>query len=448
MRVRMRVTLFKRQLREWLFFDSPISKACIGIAGLVIGSVQLALGRRQSGVETLSRTHRADVLPIADRLIERLFRLALAGGTGRFATEIRTALREYPDQVVETPQTARFFESPRRLLNGCIIVLKSPSDNERGVIYLYYSYVYALFMRFFDAPAIAERYHLVVEPSWSGFCEQNILALSALRKPIFVGSIEPRDTAFLRAVGGNFVPVAIGGNTWVDPTVFTKLPDVRKEYDIVVISGWAPYKRHWAFFRALREMKRTGRHPRVALVGYAIEATRAAIVDEARYFGVDTLIEIHERLTPVQVNLVLNRSKVNLLWSRREGVNRGIIEGMAADVPCVVRQGFNYGHHYPYINDQTGCFATEAELPRVLARMIDEHASFAPRAWMLSRMTPDASTAVLHTAVKAVATERGETWTRDVAVKVSTLDGLAYWHPEDRQRFDADYQFLESTIRV
>ena len=30
---------------------------------------------------------------------------------------------------------------------------------------------------------------------------------------------------------------------------------------------------------------------------------------------------------------------------------------MFAGVPCIVRQGFNYGYRYPYINGQTGCFA-------------------------------------------------------------------------------------------
>jgi hypothetical protein len=120
---------------------------------------------------------------------------------------------------------------------------------------------------------------------------------------------------------------------------------------------------------------------------------------------------------------------------------------MAANVPCVLRAGFNYGHRYPYLNEETGCYADESDLPRVLQRMIRDHASFSPRRYFLRHLTPQASTATLNREIRDAATARGERWTSDLAVRVSTLDGLAYWDPGDRRRFEQDYLFLQSTIR-
>jgi hypothetical protein len=60
---------------------------------------------------------------------------------------------------------------------------------------------------------------------------------------------------------------------------------------------------------------------------------------------------------------------------RGQGVNRAIV---------VLRRGFNYGYHYPHINAETGCYATERELPNVLARMIRDFASFSPRRYFIA----------------------------------------------------------------
>lgn len=434
--------LFRRDVKERMLFDYRSTKTFLGIALLLFGLMSLVIGRRRQGAEALARTHRADLCRFADRFVEGCFRAALAGETGFIASSLRQSLSEYPSIVEPQASTAPFHRDPEKLLGGCMIVLKSPSEGERGVLYMYYSYVYPLLLKYFDIDSIREKYDLVIEPSWSGYCDLNILCLSVLERPVFVGSIEPRDTAFLRAMHANFVPVHFGGNTWVDADVFRPLQGVEKDIDVVCIASWAWYKRHWAIFRTLRVIRNRGLRLRVALVGYAIDLTLEDIRQQARFFGVEDMIEFHERLAPEQVNAMLNRSKVNLLWSRREGVNRAIIEGMAAGVPCVVRTGFNYGYRYPYINDKTGAFASENDLPDVLLRMIADHGSYSPRAYVLSEMIPEASAARLNAVIKASAEQAGERWTRDIAVKVSTLDGLGYRNASDVHRFVDDYRFL------
>ena len=119
---------------------------------------------------------------------------------------------------------------------------------------------------------------------------------------------------------------------------------------------------------------------------------------------------------------------------------------MAANVPCIVRAGFNYGFPYPYINEQTGRFCAERDLPDCLEYMIDHYQSFSPREWISSRMTPECSAVVLNDAIKEKAIRDGERWTTDAVPKLNSLDGLAYYYPEDRKKFDDDYHFLESML--
>jgi glycosyltransferase involved in cell wall biosynthesis len=98
-------------------------------------------------------------------------------------------------------------------------------------------------------------------------------------------------------------------------------------------------------------------------------------------------LECHEGLSQDEVNHHLNRAKVNIIWSRKEGVNRSIVEGMFAGVPCILRTGFNYGYHYPYINGATGCYSSEEDLPDTLVRMIDTHGTYSSREWVMTHMS-------------------------------------------------------------
>jgi len=69
-----------------------------------------------------------------------------------------------------TPQTQKFFDDPRKMLGPMAIVLKPRAQREKGVISILYSYALPLFAKLFDIRRIAEDYFLVLEPSWSGYC--------------------------------------------------------------------------------------------------------------------------------------------------------------------------------------------------------------------------------------------------------------------------------------
>jgi glycosyltransferase involved in cell wall biosynthesis len=265
---------------------------------------------------------------------------------------------------------------------------------------------------------------------------------------VFVEAFEPRDAEVVRAMKANLIPVGTSTNWWVDHRIMTPLQGVPKDRDLVMIASWARFKRHARFFAALRSLRKRGHRLSVSLLGYPTDCQMADIAREAEYYGVRDQVEFFEWLKPEEVNYQLNRAKVNVIWSRKEGVNRAIIEGMFADVPCILRHGFNYGHPYPYVNAQTGRFADEETLPDVILDLVATYGDYAPREWVLSNMSCQKATDIVAVAVRDFALRSGEPWTTDPVVKVCYLNDMRYWDDIDRTRFVQDYEFLNSVRRT
>jgi len=269
-----------------------------------------------------------------------------------------------------------------------------------------------------------------------------------LDRPVFVQAYEPRDEEFIRSLGSNLMAVPVSNNWWVDHRIFKPLPNVTKDVDVIMVAGWANFKRHYSFFRGLRELRSRGVRLRVVLIGYPMGKTRETICKEAQCYGISDQLEIYESIGTEEVNYHFNRAKVNVIWSRREGANRAIIEGLFAGIPCILRKGFNYGYHYPYINDSTGCYSSEKDLSEKLLWMIDNYQNFSPREWVAKHMSCEKATIMLSESIKIVAVKLGERWTENLVVKVNGLHGMQYWNTDDSQKYNADYNFLTSCIRA
>src|SRR5262249_6505935 len=140
----------------------------------------------------LMRTHSGNFSESIDRRIEG----ALRDATVRERHGESTGLWSAYDQVIAAA-AATFRASPnadpRRLVGSRLLVAKPWRQGERGVLYVDYSYVFPSLAGLFDLRAIAERYHLVLEPSWSGVCTPEILLYTRVDRPVFVETIEPRD---------------------------------------------------------------------------------------------------------------------------------------------------------------------------------------------------------------------------------------------------------------
>jgi glycosyltransferase involved in cell wall biosynthesis len=444
--VSVRALIVRAAIRERFAHDLGPLRPLVG-AGLYSAAHALGLaGRRADAFRLLMRTHRGNFSKFIDRRIEA----ELQDATARERRGQATGLWDAYERVIGSAVASFLLGSnpnPRRLVGSRLLVAKSWRRGERGVLYIDYSYVFASFAGLFDLGAIADRYHLVLEPSWSGVCMPEILLYSRLAQAVFVQTIEPRDRQVLATIRTNLTPVPVAANYWVDYRPIKPLPAEQRDIDVIMVAAWAGIKRHWRFFRTIAALRRRGRALRVALVGYKYDKTIDDIRAQAEYFGIADQVMLFERLSQEDVSALLSRSKVHVLWSRRECANRAIIEAMFADVPIIVRSGLTFGFPYPYINDRTGRFVEEKDLGNAILEMIDSHASYSPRRWVLEHMTCQKATNIVENAIRAAAVHAGEPWTSGLVVKTSTLDTQKYWDADDRERFAADYQFLEQSIR-
>lgn len=347
------------------------------------------------------------------------------------------------ENVEVLDRTKKFFDDPLEMLGGIVIVLKTPKNNEKGVILLNYSYYFPLFLKFFDVNKISDKYNIILEPSWAGFCELSILAYSLLDNPVYLMCYEQRDKKFITELNVPLIPIDIGPSWFVDHNDFVPLENQKRDMDIIMVAGWARFKRHDNFFKCIHELKNKGRNIQVTLVGYPVDMTKEQIIELAKYHNVENLVHIYESITPKEVSILLARSKINILWSKFEGNNRAIIEGMFCDTPVILYDGHNYGEHYDFINNKTGHFSNERNLSEVITKIIDHQESYSPREYVMNNRNCILATEIMSKVIKERELSMGRIWSSDLSVKVNELHSMEYLERDSFEIFSDDYEALK-----
>jgi len=438
-RLRAIQTIWRGRIWEYLLFDSWIIAFVRSWLSRIAGTAAMRKGSSVAGLKLLSTAHRTTRSGAFRNSLERQMTVS-TDGMRSLRSEIVDAGREY---LRTWPGSDRV--RARNLLGTRALVLKASRPGERGILLIDYAYAFPLFAAFFNIETVSRHYHIVLEPSWIGYCTPEILAYAHLKTPVFVETVEPPDRAFLEAIGAPFVPVPVAANWWVDHRMVRPL-GTAKDIDVCMVAAWSRFKRHAAVFSALATLRRRGVHLKTLLIGYVGDRTLSKddVYQQAKYYGVADLVEMQEHLPLDSLVAQLNRAKTHLLWSRREGFNRATIEALAVDIPVILREGHNYGFSYKYINEQTGTLANEASLPSILHNVVDTYTEFTPRRWLMEHMTPQIATSILGNAIRDAAVTQGETWTTEPVAKVVELTHARYWDPADGERFAADYEFLKS----
>ncbi len=356
--------------------------------------------------------------------------------------------REFINEVKSEERTQKFFDNPAEMLDGIINILKLPSDGEKGALLLNYSYYFPLFLKFFDVNAIQKEYNIILEPSWAGFCEINILSYSLLDEPVFLQTYENRDLKFISNLSTKLVPIEVGPSWFINHEYFTPPDtDMERDIDIIMVAGWAKFKRHEHFFKVLKKLKDNGHTLKVALVGYPTDMTLEEIKELAVYFCVEDLITFYQWIDPIEVAALYKRAKVNILWSKFEGNNRAIIEGMFCGTPVILREGHNYGEKYSYINNQTGMFANEHNLDTAILEIISNFKKYQPRSYVMENRNSILATDLMSKALKSYEYSVGRQWTVDLAVKTNELHGMNYLAPGQREQFSKFHKQLTKYIK-
>ncbi len=433
--------IFKSNLSEFLKHDLKFLMLPLSCLYLLKAIWFLINKNTLLAVETLSKLHRTAWLgsEIAVIFLVRKFVLHDTSANQRFLASLVT-------RIEPADNTQRYFEDPLNIFDGVCLIIKSPTNDSKGVIIVKYSFYFPLLFKLFDMPSLAQKYHFVLEPSWAGTCEPGILAYSTLEFPVFVMAYEQRDFDFLDRLDGNLKPLLLSSNWWVNHNNFMPNDGIERDIDIIIVSGWATFKRHHKIFEALKKLKAEMPNFSAALVGYPHDLTLTDLKSLAKHFEIDENLSFHEWIEPAEVSKLFARAKVNLLWSRFEGLNRSIIEGMFCNTPCIMREGFNYGQKYSYINEKTGRWATENTLVQHLKEMIHSTEAFSPRAYVLEGHNCHKGTSILQEGINN-AIDEGE-HIDNLAVKINELHGMAYFNEEDQHKFDEDILNCKGYIRL
>jgi hypothetical protein len=102
--------------------------------------------------------------------------------------------------------------------------------------------------------------------------------------PAFIGIPNVSDIEHYRLWEPGVKPLPITAGDWINPDFYQPLPHAQRSIDIVMVSHFADWKRHWLLFDALRHMCTD---LRIVLIGRnANQRTEKDIWREAQAFGV------------------------------------------------------------------------------------------------------------------------------------------------------------------
>jgi glycosyltransferase involved in cell wall biosynthesis len=372
------------------------------------------------------------------RAIVKLSKGARLAGSDAQMLRMEAGIRDRIAALAGRPFNWANFEPAwkRDRIEHAVVLKPYLGDNEPGVVMVAWEYQWSRLIQA-NLGEFARRYSLVLSPSWSPPHCLAVCLFSNLYPGKIVSMIShTRDLGILPRLSPNISVVPLYASSWVHPGLYQPVPFARKEIDLVMVANFSEYKRHFALFKALRDMPRS---TRVLLVGRGIEKRTSAVLrQEAAAWGVQDRFELLEDASETQVNAALAGAKVSVILSRREGSCVVVVESMLADTPVGLLSDAHIGSR-AFIGPETGRFLEHENLGRQLQDFIDHAGQYSPRRWALENgITCFGSTEVLNQFLKKQALAAGQAWTQDIVPH--------HWRPNpqpvspnDRERFQSEY---------
>lgn len=317
------------------------------------------------------------------------------------------------------------------------IVLKPwVSPREKGAVLLSFEYQITRLLRFADLPRFAERYSLIIAPTWS---PPHSPALYLLRQfypgDVFTLISHEQDYDLLPRVlpGAQVVPLL--ASNWVNPDVYKPVAPEAKDIDLLMVANFGKYKRHFALFKALRELPPS---IKVMLIGRNdAQNSLKRVLTEAQLYGVrDRLTVVNDAPRDV-VDQAFARARVSLVMSLHEGSSMVVVESLFADTPVGIFEDAVIGSKM-FINASTGRLLKQDRLAEQLQQFLNDSHQFRPRQWAMGNgISCLDSTRTLNDCLKSQALLQNREWTRDLAPH--------YWcpHPALYQESDLGWQRAE-----
>ena len=325
----------------------------------------------------------------------------------------------------------------RDRIEHAVVLKPYLGENEPGVVMIAFEYQWNRLIQATNLEEFARRYSLVLSPTWSPPHCLGVCLFPHLYPGKIVSMISHTDDLrTLPRLSPNVSVVPLYASSWVHPDLYQPVPFASKDIDLVMVANFSEYKRHFALFKALRDMPRS---TRVLLVGRPLENRTAAVLrQEAAAYGVQDRFELLENASEKQVNAALAGAKVSVILSRREKSCVVVVESMLADTPVGLLSDAHIGSR-AFINSQTGRFLEHENLGPQLQDFIDHADQYSPRRWALENgIACLGSTEILNQFLKNQALETGRAWTQDI-VPHHWRPSPQLVFPEDRARLRPEY---------
>jgi len=314
------------------------------------------------------------------------------------------------------------------------VVLKGPTaDGEKGIILLTFEYNWLkLFARVRDFKWLEEHYDFILSTSWSPSDYGALgLALSRIRGTVFVQSCNYDEIPRFERFSPRVKCLQTLPCDWIDPAFYEPRSHRQRAIDILVVANWAPFKRHWQLFDALRTLPR---HLRVTLIGQPEgEHTLERVRHLATSFGVKQDLEFLQSVSIDEVTRRQCDTKISLILSRREGCCVAAVEALFADAPLGMMHDAHVGPR-AYINEHTGRLLRSSRLAYQIEEFLERAASYQPRAWAMRHVSCYQSIKNLNAVLREHAVMSGKPWTQGAA--------MPCWRPHPTLNYSADAERL------
>ena len=324
------------------------------------------------------------------------------------------------------------------------------SEHEKGICYIAFEHRWARMLHHYrdKLEAFAQRYMMIVHPVWAtphGLINYYLPSIWPGTDPIFACVSDPHDLETLVRQSPRHVVIPRYCSHWVNPAVYPHVPFEQKDIDIVMLANFGKYKRHFALFKALRDMPRT---VKVVCMGqYNDKRTREVLLAEAAAFGVADRFELRENAPDTEVFDCMARAKVNLILSKREGSCIALVEAMFANTPSGMLQDAEVGSRV-FINEHTGRFLTDDNLGAQLMDFIANAGKYSPRKWMVdNKHDCHGSSSAMNAVIKQEMVKRGEMWTTDLCPLHWRPDPQLL-RPEDHVAMQATYDDIRNNLGI
>jgi glycosyltransferase involved in cell wall biosynthesis len=309
------------------------------------------------------------------------------GASGSAARLLKEIITQYPYTEVQATKGVSLAEAA-----GRSIVVKWPEIengvcNKKGILIITFTRTFSFYLRCIKLRRLEEYFYIVLEPSWSGYADPDILAFIGRVEKVIVQASELQDRALLNGFPETFVACSFGASDWVDYNRFSP-SECEKMYDSVYVANTNPLKRIKRYLDAIKSIVNSGHSD---YVGYLVcsswggaEKLVSKIVES---YGLKANVRLAFDLSTEQVVQALNESKVNILLSYKEGSNRSLFESIFCNVPVICLYE-NVGVNKAYINEHTGALIFDSMLEETLVWMRTGYNNFSPRRWAVNNISP------------------------------------------------------------